>query len=58
MDERGELERRRQIIAMKLRQLKNDVEHWNEMHPGEEIDIDFNLTKDIERLRADDRRTT
>jgi hypothetical protein len=43
--------RRRNAILRELRQMKDDIDHWNETHPDEQpIVIDFDLSKDVERL--------
>jgi hypothetical protein len=51
--DRACLWRRREAIAERMRQLKADVDHYNEYHnPGPDIVIDYDLTADIEELAA------
>ena len=46
-----EFAKRRNKILADLRQMKDDIGHWNDAHPNETpIEIDFDLTSDIKRL--------
>lgn len=43
---------RLEILAQEMRQLQDDIDHWNRMHPNEEpIVIDADLSAEVAALR-------